>query len=429
MEKFIVEGGVTLRGDVTVSGSKNAAVAIIPAVLLSDLPCTIENLPDILDVKLMIEILEKLGADCQWLDAHTVRVDASGVQNSSATFDVVSKLRGSYYYMGALLGRFGKMHVALPGGCSLGTRPIDQHLKGFQALGTKIQESRGEVQAVSVQENGALTGANIYLDIVSVGATINLMLAACRAVGQTVIENCAKEPHVVDVANFLNAMGAKIRGAGTDTIKITGVSRMAGGITYSIIPDQIEAGTFMIAAAATGGDVTVRNLIPRHQESLTSKLQEMNVGVEEGEDWIRIYANGPMKSTNVKTQPYPGFPTDMQPQMTVLLALAQGTSNVTESVTDSRFQYTEELRRMGADIVVNGKMAIVNGGKTLSGTSVRCPDLRAGAALVIAAMVAEGETEVTNLRCIDRGYDEFDEKLRALGAKIRRVRSENPVYD
>ena len=339
-------------------------------------------------------------------------------------FDVVSKLRGSYYYMGALLGRFGRMSVSLPGGCSLGTRPIDQHLKGFQALGADIQEEYGMVKGSSRHPSGGLTGANIYLDVVSVGATINLMLASCKASGQTVIENCAKEPHVVDVANFLNAMGAKIRGAGTDTIRITGVANLPGGITYSVIPDQIEAGTFMIAAAATGGDVTVRNLIPRHQESLTAKLQEMNVGVEEGEDWIRIFNNGPIRFANVKTQPYPGFPTDMQPQMTVLMAVADGTSRVTESVTDFRFQYTEDLRRMGADIMVAGKMAIINGGRRLKGAQVRCPDLRAGAALVIAGLAADGTTEVTNLRCIERGYDSFESKLSSLGAKITKVQDE-----
>lgn len=421
MEKLLIRGGRSLEGDVAVSGSKNAALAIIPAVLLSELPCTIENLPDIVDVRLMIEILENLGASCTWPDRHTVRIDARGVVSSDATFDVVSKLRGSYYYMGALLGRCGQMHVSLPGGCSLGIRPIDQHLKGFQALGADIREDYGVVHGA-----GKLTGANIYLDIVSVGTTINLMLAACRARGQTVIENCAKEPHVVDVANFLNAMGAKVRGAGTDTIRITGTDRMPGGITYSIIPDQIEAGTFMLAAAATGGNVTVRNLIPRHQESLTAKLQEMNVGVEEGEDWIRIYPNGPIQAANIKTQPYPGFPTDMQPQMTVLFALAGGTSSVTENVTDFRFQYTDDLRRMGADIRVSGKTAVINGGKQLKGCPVRCPDLRAGAALVIAGLAAEGKTEVSNIRCIDRGYDSLEEKLRALGACIRRVEDDDP---
>ncbi|MBO4326141.1 MAG: UDP-N-acetylglucosamine 1-carboxyvinyltransferase, partial [Clostridia bacterium] len=292
MDKFVIEGGVPLHGDVLVSGSKNAAVGILPAVLLADTPCTIENLPDIVDVRLMIEILEKIGVDCVWIDPETVRLDPRSVSSSSALYDVVSKLRGSYYLMGALLGRFGQMEVSLPGGCNLGARPIDQHLKGFQALGVDINTQFGAVKGVAKDESGKLIGANIYLDIASVGATINLMLASVKAVGQTVIENCAKEPHVVDVANFLNAMGANVRGAGTDIIKISGVPSLHGGISYSIIPDQIEAGTFMVAAAVTGGDVTVKNLIPRHQESLTAKLEEMNVGVEEGEDWIRIFKKG-----------------------------------------------------------------------------------------------------------------------------------------
>ena len=423
MEKLIIEGGVPLKGEVYVSGSKNAAVGILPAVLLADMPCTIENLPDIVDVRLMIEILEKMGAVCTWPAKDTVHIDPTGVATSSVLYDVVSKLRGSYYIMGALLGRCGCMEVSLPGGCNLGTRPIDQHLKGFQALGVEIQTQFGAVIGKTTSPTGRPAGANIYLDIASVGATINLMLAAARADGVTIIENCAKEPHVVDVANFLNAMGANIRGAGTDVIKITGVQRMPGGITYSIIPDQIEAGTYMVAAAATGGDVTVKNLIPRHQESLTAKLEEMNVGVEEGEDWIRIFKKGRLESANVTTQVYPGFPTDMQPQITVLLTLADGSSQVTESVTGFRFQYTEDLRRMGADINVNGKTALIRGIPGLKGARVRCPDLRAGAALVIAGLAAEGLTEVENLYCIDRGYVLFEEKLRRIGAHILRVNS------
>jgi UDP-N-acetylglucosamine 1-carboxyvinyltransferase len=324
--------------------------------------------------------------------------------------------------MGALLGRFGQMEVSLPGGCNLGARPIDQHLKGFQALGVDINTQFGAVKGVAKDESGKLIGANIYLDIASVGATINLMLAAVKAAGQTVIENCAKEPHVVDVANFLNAMGANVRGAGTDIIKINGVPSMPGGITYSIIPDQIEAGTFMVAAAVTGGDVTVKNLIPRHQESLTAKLEEMNVGVEEGEDWIRVFKKDVINAANVTTQVYPGFPTDMQPQISVLLTLAQGTSQVTESVTGFRFQYTEELRRMGADIMVNGKTATIKGIEGLKGAQLRCPDLRAGAALVIAGLAAEGLTELQNIYCVDRGYVRFEEKLRGLGAHIARIR-------
>ena len=422
MDKFVIEGGVPLHGDVLVSGSKNAAVGILPAVLLADTPCTIENLPDIVDVRLMIEILEKIGVDCVWIDPETVRLDPRSVSSSSALYDVVSKLRGSYYLMGALLGRFGQMEVSLPGGCNLGARPIDQHLKGFQALGVDINTQFGAVKGVAKDESGKLIGANIYLDIASVGATINLMLASVKAVGQTVIENCAKEPHVVDVANFLNAMGANVRGAGTDIIKISGVPSLHGGISYSIIPDQIEAGTFMVAAAVTGGDVTVKNLIPRHQESLTAKLEEMNVGVEEGEDWIRIFKKGELNSANVTTQVYPGFPTDMQPQIAVLLTLSSGTSQVTESVTGFRFQYTEELRRMGADIMVNGKTATVKGIEGLKGAQLRCPDLRAGAALVLAGLAADGLTEVQNIYCVDRGYVRFEEKLRGLGAHIARIR-------
>lgn len=422
MDKYVIEGGVPLKGEVFVSGSKNAAVGILPAVLLADTPCTIENLPDIVDVRLMIEILEKIGVECVWTDSETVRLDPRGVKSSSALYDVVSRLRGSYYLMGALLGRFGQMEVSLPGGCNLGARPIDQHLKGFQALGVDINTQFGAVKGVAKDESGKLIGANIYLDIASVGATINLMLAAVKASGQTVIENCAKEPHVVDVANFLNAMGANVRGAGTDIIKINGVPSMHGGITYSIIPDQIEAGTFMVAAAVTGGDVTVKNLIPRHQESLTAKLEEMNVGVEEGEDWIRVFKKDVINAANVTTQVYPGFPTDMQPQISVLLTLAQGTSQVTESVTGFRFQYTEELRRMGADIMVNGKTATIKGIEGLKGAQLRCPDLRAGAALVIAGLAADGLTELQNIYCVDRGYVRFEEKLRGLGAHIARIR-------
>ena len=427
MEKFVIEGGVPLNGEVCVSGSKNAAVGILPAVLLSDAPCTIENLPDIVDVKLMIEILEKMGAECTWIDPGTIKIDPTGITSSAALYDVVSKLRGSYYLMGALLGRFGQMEVSLPGGCNLGARPIDQHLKGFQALGVNIQTQFGAVKGSAKEPDGKLVGANIYLDIASVGATINLMLAAVKARGQTVIENCAKEPHVVDVANFLNAMGANVRGAGTEIIKITGVPSMHGGVSYSIIPDQIEAGTFMVAAAIIGGDVKVTYLIPRHQESLTAKLEEMNVGVEEGEDWIRIFNRGPVTSANVTTQVYPGFPTDMQPQIAVLLTLSEGVGIVTESVTGYRFQYTEELRRMGADITVNGKTATIKGIEGLKGAQLRCPDLRAGAALVLAGLAADGLTEVSNIYCIDRGYVQFEEKLRKIGAHIARINDTETV--
>lgn len=422
--KFMVTGGHPLKGELTVSGSKNAVLPIISATVLAEGTCTIENIPEIADVSSMLDILKKLGAKVENINKNTIKIDTKDIQTHEATFDLVSKLRGSYYLMGAFLGRFGKAVVSLPGGCKLGTRPIDQHLKGFQALGVDVDEGGGKVTARAQDESGLLKANNIYLDVVSVGATINLMLASCRAVGQTIIENCAREPHVVDVANFLNSMGARIRGAGTDVIKITGVPTLHGVENYSVIPDQIEAGTYMIAAAATGGDVVIKNIIPRHQESLTAKLQEMNVGVEEGEDWIRIYNNGPITAANVKTLPYPGFPTDMQPQITVLLALASGTSKIVESVTDFRFQYTEELKRMGADITVNGKMAMVSGPRQLHGMTVQAPDLRGGAALIIGGLAADGETVVQDVRFIDRGYDDIVGKLQSIGAKIKRVEDE-----
>lgn len=417
MEKLVVRGGIPLKGELTVSGSKNASVAIIPAVLLADSPCIIENVPRILDVKLMIDILVSLGADCKWLGENTIRIDATKITEYKAVHKNMSRLRGSYYFIGALLARFGKAEVLMAGGCNLGVRPIDQHLKGFQAMGAYAVE---EYDMVTARAENGLKGANVFFDVVSVGATINLMLAACKAEGLTILENCAREPHVVDVANFLNAMGANIKGAGTDVIRIKGVSCIRGGITYSVIPDQIEAGTFMIAAAATAGDVVIKNIISRHQESLTAKLLEMNVGVEEGEDWIRIYSKGDLRASAVKTRPYPGFPTDMQPQITVLLSLANGQSQVSEGVWDSRFQYVDELKRMGADITVAGKMAIVNGKRHFKGTSVCCPDLRAGAALVIAALAAAGETDIHHVQYIDRGYDHIEIKLRHLGADIRR---------
>lgn len=421
MSKFVITGGKPLRGEITVSGSKNAAVGILPAVLLADAPCIIENVPNISDVNVMLDILCKLGATCERISGDVVRIDPTGVTSHEATFDEMARLRGSYYFMGALLGKFGKAVVAQPGGCQLGTRPIDQHLKGFQALGVSIEEGYDRISFNAKKEDSFLIGSNIYLDVVSVGATINLMIVACRASGQTIIENCAKEPHVVDVANFLNSMGAKIRGAGTDTIKITGVPHMRGGITYSIIPDQIEAGTFLIAGAATGGDLTVRNIIPKHQEALTAKLQEMNVGIEEGEDWIRVYFDGPICAAQVKTSPYPGFPTDLQPQISVLLSIADGMSKVTENVSDSRFHYIEEIKRMGAEITVAGKMALISGKQKYRAASVRCHDLRAGAALVIAGLVAYGQTYIHDIHLIDRGYENLEGKLSSVGADIFRI--------
>ena len=427
MCKFVITGGQTLRGELTVSGSKNAALPIVSAAILAEGPCTIENIPDIADVQAMLDILRKLGAVVEELDRNTIRIDATKVSSHEATFDLVSKLRGSYYLMGAFLGRFGQAVVSLPGGCKLGTRPIDQHLKGFQALGVDIEEAYGKVTAKAYDESGLLHGNNIYLDVVSVGATINLMLAACKAAGQTVIENCAREPHVVDGANFLNSMGAKIRGAGTDIIKITGVPKLHGVEMYSIIPDQIEAGTFMCAAAATRGDIMVKNVIPKHLEATTAKLEEIGCQVEEFDDAVRVVANKRLTRTHVKTMPYPGYPTDMQPQFAVALTLAEGTSIVTESIFENRFKYADELSRMGANIKVEGNTAIIDGVEKLTGARVSAPDLRAGAALVIAGLAAEGFTVVDDIVYIQRGYERFEDKLRSLGAEIERVSSEKEI--
>ncbi len=417
MKRLVINGGKALKGDIYVGGSKNAAVAILPATLLTEEPCLIENVPNVSDVRIIIKILKNLGAECRWEDNSTLYVDTKNVNSSKAVDEEVSRMRGSYYLIGALLGRFGQAEVALPGGCTIGNRPIDMHLKGFSSLGAKVDEEYGTV--VANAENG-LRGAGIYLDKVSVGATMNIMLAAVKAQGNTTIENCAREPHVVDLANFLNSMGAHIRGAGTDVIKIRGVKELHGAKGYSIIPDQIEAGTFMIAAAATKGDVTVHNLIPRHMEALTAKLEEMGIGVDEGEDEIRIYSNGEFRGTTFRTQPYPGFPTDLQPQMSVLLSLANGESNVYESVWENRFAYVQELNRMGAQIEVNGTAAEIHGPKKLKGVGLRCPDLRAGAALTIAALAASGKSYLTDIKYIDRGYADFEGKLRGVGADIER---------
>ena len=418
MEKLLITGGRQLNGTITISGAKNAAVAVIPAAMLVDGVCRIENVPDIKDVNLIIEIIEKLGAKTRFIGKDVLEIDSRKLNSFTASYDVVKKMRGSSYLLGALLGRFNQAEVSLPGGCDFGVRPIDQHIKGFEALGVKTHITHGVIKAKAEE----LIANQIYLDIVSVGATINLMLAAVRAKGVTIIENAAKEPHVVDTANFLNAMGANIRGAGTDVIKIRGVEELTGG-TYSIIPDQIEAGTYMIAAAATGGDVTIENVIPKHLESVTAKLIEMGVTVEELDDKIRIKRNKPLHKANVKTLPYPGFPTDLQPPIVALLSLAEGTSIVTEGVWDNRFQYVEELKRMGANIKVDGKVAVIEGVKQLSGAPVRSTDLRAGAAMLIAGLVAQGVTEVLELRHIDRGYEKFENKLSKVGAKIRRVKT------
>lgn len=417
MAKFIVNGMRPLHGEVYISGAKNAAVAVIPAALLVDGHCRIENIPNINDVALLRDIIMQLGADVGFEGANTIVIDSSNLKSYSASYDMVRSMRASYYLLGALLGRFGRAEVASPGGCDFGFRPIDQHIKGFEALGATVEIEHGLVKAYADR----LVGSQIYLDVVSVGATINLMLAAVRAEGTTTIENAAKEPHVVDVANFLNMMGANIKGAGTDIIKIRGVKSLKGNASYSIIPDQIEAGTFMVAAAATGGDVTVKNIIPKHMESLSAKLIEMNIGVEQGEDWIRVDGNREILKANVKTLPYPGFPTDLHPPLAVLLCRAEGTSTITESVWDSRFQYVDELKRMGARIKVEGRIAVIEGMTKLSGAPVNATDLRAGAAVVIASLIAEGKSVVHNVKYIDRGYENFEVKLQSLGADIVRI--------
>ena len=416
MDKFVVRGGTPLRGEVSISGAKNAAVAIIPAVILSDEVCRIENIPEISDVAIFTKILYQLGAQVKMINRSTVEIDPRGIRTPIASDELMRRMRASYYLMGALLGRFHWARVAMPGGCDLGLRPIDQHLKGFCVLGAETSIKNGMVE-ISAQD---LVGGQVYLDMASVGATINIILAACKAKGLTVIENAAKEPHVVDMANFLNSMGADIRGAGTDVIKIYGVEHLHG-TTYSIIPDQIEAGTFMVAAAATGGDVLVKNVIPKHLESITVKLEEMGVHVEEYDDAVRVYTDKPLTKCNIKTMPHPGFPTDMQSQMGVLLATAQGTSIVTESVTDSRFRYVEELRRMGAQVSVDGKIAVFEGVTELTGAPVKATDLRAGAALIIAGLVAKGVTEIEDIKYIERGYEDVVGKFRSLGADICRV--------
>ncbi len=405
-----------MHGEIVTGGAKNAAVAIIPAALLIDGVCRIENVPDIRDVNLILEMLSYLGAKVTKIDTNTVEIDSSCVSTYKAPYDLASHMRASYYLLGALLGRFGKAEVALPGGCNFGERPIDLHIKGFRALGAEVDIVRGQVEAHA--EN--LKGASVYLDKVSVGATMNIILAATLASGRTVIENAAKEPHIVDLANFLNAMGAKIRGAGTDVIRIDGVERLSGG-SYAIIPDQIEAGTFMIMAAAAGGDVLVKNLIPKHMAALSSKLEEMGVEIEEFDDAIRVRRDKPLSPCDVRTMPYPGFPTDLQPQIVALLTLAEGTSKVTEDVWDNRFQYVGELKRLGADISVQGKTAIIEGGSPLTGAPVRATDLRAGAALIIAALAAEGTTVINDPIYIDRGYENIEGRLERIGAAIERV--------
>lgn len=418
MEKMVILGGAKLQGEVRISGAKNSAVAILVAAIMVKGKCRIENVPRVSDILDLMDIIRELGGSAEFVSLDEVEIDCTNLDKYEAAYDAVKKIRASSYLMGALLGRFRRARVALPGGCDFGVRPIDQHIKGFEALGATVHIEYGMVD-ISADR---LVGDAVYLDVVSVGATINIMLAATLAEGTTVIESAAKEPHIVDVANFLNSMGANIKGAGTDVIKIKGVEALHGG-TYSVIPDQIEAGTFMIAAAATRGDVVVSNIIPTHMESLSAKLEEMGVGVEERDDAIRIYvAQEKLKRAKVKTQPYPGFPTDLQPQMLTLLTLAEGTSIMTENVWDNRFRYVEELNRMGANISVDGKTAVIEGGTVLTGSPVSATDLRAGAALVIAGLMAHGVTEIYNLKYIDRGYENLETKLKGLGAQITRRR-------
>lgn len=417
MDKLVIQGPTKLKGEVTISGAKNAAVAILPATLLINGICRIENLPNISDVRTYCKILETLGAKITWFSDNEIEIDTRNIGCTQAPLDMTSKFRASYYLLGALLGRCGTAEVGIPGGCNLGARPIDQHIKGFEALGAKVDVAQGKISA-KVKK---LTGTSIYMDIVSVGATINVMLASVLAEGTTTIDNAAKEPHIVDVANFLNTMGADIRGAGTDVIKINGVKSLHGDTTYSVVPDQIEAGTFMLAAVASKGDILIKNCIPEHLDCITAKIVEIGGTVEDLGDSVRVSMNKRPNKAVVKTLPYPGFPTDLQPQMGVVLSIADGTSTINESIWDSRFQYTAELNKMGAKIAPQGKTATFEGVKGLVGSSVCATDLRAGAALLVAGTIANGETQLYNLQHIDRGYENIEEKFRNLGAKIQRV--------
>ena len=419
MEQFIMKGGNPLVGEVTIGGAKNAALGILAASIMTDEDVLIENLPDVRDINVLLEAIQEIGASVDRIDRHTVKINASNIHEVSVDDEYIRRIRASYYFIGALLGKYKSAQVPLPGGCNIGSRPIDLHIKGFRALGAKVEIERGAVLAHAID----LVGSHIYLDKVSVGATINIMMAAALAEGQTIIENVAKEPHVVDVANFLNSVGANIKGAGTDIIRIKGVRKLHG-TEYSIIPDQIEAGTFMCAAAATRGDITVRNVIPKHLEAISAKLLEIGCEVVEFDDAVRVVASKPLQHTQVKTLPYPGFPTDMQPQITVALGLSQGTSIVTESIFENRFKYVDELARMGGSIKVEGNVAIIGGVDGFTGAQVNAPDLRAGAALVIAGLAAEGFTVVDEIGYIQRGYEHFEEKLRGLGAQIEKVDSD-----
>ena len=415
MDKYIIRGGNPLYGEVEISGAKNAAVAIIPAALMVEGICRIENIPQISDTDMLLTILSEMGAKVRVINKSTVEIDCTSVRKEGAPYDLMRKIRASYYLIGAMLGRFGSAKTTMPGGCNFGVRPIDQHIKGMTALGAQIEVKGGFVFAEA--PNGLLTGTKIYLDKVSVGATMNIMIAASKAQGKTTIENAAREPHIVDLANFLNSMGADVRGAGTDTIKIYGVEKLHGG-TYSIIPDQIEAGTYMAAVAATGGEITIKNVIPKHLDCISAKLREMGVEIDEYPDSVVVRRTGKLLRANVKTQPYPGFPTDMQPQISTVLCLAEGTSVVTESVWDNRYKYISELKKMGAEVQVDGKTAVIEGVPFLTGAPVAACDLRAGAAVVIAGLCAKGETIVEEVVYIERGYQDLVGKLNSLGADI-----------
>ena len=422
MDQYVMKGGTPLVGEVEIGGAKNAALAILAAAVMADEPVFIENIPDVRDINVMLEAIAGIGAEVDRVDRHSVRINGQTIRSVNVDDDAIKKIRASYYLLGALLGKYHEARVALPGGCAIGSRPIDLHLKGFRALGSQVDIMQGQVVARAEH----LAGTHIYMDKVSVGATINVMMAAAMAEGRTIIENAAKEPHVVDVANFLNRMGAAIRGAGTDVIRITGVQKLHG-TEYSIISDQIEAGTFMFAAAVTHGDVTVKNVIPKHLEATTAKLLEVGCEVQEFDDAVRVIARGPLHHTQVTTLAYPGFPTDMQPQMGVVLGIASGTSTITESIFENRFKYVDELNQMGANIKVESNIAIINGVDGYQGARVSAPDLRAGAALVLAGLSAEGITIVDDIYYIERGYEAFDEKLRKLGGLIERVSSEKEI--
>lgn len=423
MEQYAIKGGNPLVGEVEIGGAKNAALAILAASIMTDETVVIENVPDVRDTNVMMQAMESIGAVIERIDRHTVKISGKSIRDIAIEDDYIKKIRASYYLLGALLGKHSKAQVALPGGCNIGLRPIDQHIKGFRALGADVRIEHGLIIAEAGQH---LRGGHIYMDVVTVGATIDVMLAASMANGLTIIENAAKEPHVVDVANFLNSMGACVRGAGTDVIRIKGVNKLHG-TEYAIIPDQIEAGTFMFAAAVTKGDVTVKNIIPKHLESISAKLIEIGCEVEESDDAVRVVASKPLTHTHVKTLPYPGFPTDMQPQITVALGLSRGTSIVTESIFENRFKYVDELTRMGASIKVEGNTAIIDGVSKYTGAGISAPDLRAGAALVMAGLAAEGTTIIDDIKFIERGYEDFHIKLQGLGAQIEKINSEREL--